>query len=311
MKSIVGTRTRPGSASGSAPNIVWGSYTLPATKSIVEVVFEPSAGKFLAFPQTTTTILTSTDSVNWRNYTISGGSFFSTAAVGPSGTVICGTGIAGSTFLFSTDSGASFGLRGTGIGDSCYRGVFYADGYYYTAGYQMIASSTTGAAGIPNWSTGSVGPAGNIEAVFAGKGKKYGVPLGGYIYTAPKDNDVWTYSFNKSLDGKSLARRSLAEFNGVFFLCDSNGIFTSQDFVNWTWGAGTSGSIVNRIAYGNNTYVATVYNSDYALVSRDGSNWYRSTLPSTANWNAVAFGSGTFVVMAYGGNIVVTGTVLG
>ena len=69
--------------------------------------------------------------------------------------------------------------------------------------------------------------------------------------------------------------------------------------IMWTQGTMPNTAKRTSVCYGNNKFVAIVYDSNVFAYSTDGITWTQGTLPSSQEWQSIWYGNGKFVAVAY------------
>jgi len=301
MINIGSNYNRPGRSTLGTASLSWVETNLPSARDIVEATYDPAVGHFAGFPAIGASYVSSTDGITWVNKSYGGSGTASSVAIGSGSTVgtwlLC-TGVKTDKYLRSVNNGNSWGLGivGTLIPNSVDQIIWSSQGMFYSMGDGgLVISSSDGAPA--NW--GSATLPGAIVNGQCGAGNFRVTACSqnvGAIYV--KLGDAWASHSVMSITGGTVYQ-SLFFGGGLWILCGSP-THVSRDLSNWVKISGSDGVTTYRAAYGDNTYVIPVHNSNYCLVSHDGALWSTSTLPSTAEWRAVAYGSGKFVVMAEG-----------
>ncbi|WP_323016491.1 sialidase family protein [Castellaniella sp.] len=94
---------------------------------------------------------------------------------------------------------------------------------------------------------------------------------------------------------------SVIGFGNERFVGLSPSVAVYSDDSGETWGVSNTpvNGVWQSIAFGNDAFVVTPYNSDISFYSLDnGETWTASTLPFKGNWRGIAFGNGVFVTLA-------------
>ncbi|MEN3941714.1 PKD domain-containing protein [Prosthecobacter sp. SYSU 5D2] len=156
------------------------------------------------------------------------------------------------------------------------------------------------------WTKRSSGTTAQLNAITASTTRAVAVSATGHIVHSINGTDWTAYDLKAALGTHTLDFREVLSDGSQFVAVgrerlESGGsfegcIFHSPDGLTWTrvyWG----GSILQRVAYGDGTWVVSGENSTM-LTSTDGLSWSAVSFPETDHIQALAYGNGRWLAMA-------------
>jgi hypothetical protein len=213
------------------------------------------------------TILTSTDGITWTIRTSGIGETLRAVTYG-NGTFVA---VGSYAVILSSTDGITWTNRSvTYDGNKTLDGITYGKGLFVTVGYRGVSwVSSDGITWTYVNTRGSSGLGGMMFGVTYGNGLYIAVGESRVIITS--DNGTsWTQ--RKSAESGSVSFFGVGYGNGLYNAVGSYGvIYGSSDGTTWTQKVSGSTSSLNKIDYGNSTYV--VVGSEIILTSSNGTSW--------------------------------------
>ena len=213
------------------------------------------------------TILTSSDGITWTIRTSGIGETLRAVTYG-NGTFVA---VGSYAVILSSTDGITWTNRSvTYDGNKTLDGITYGKGLFVTVGYRGVSwVSSDGITWTYVNTRGSSGLGGMMFGVTYGNGLYIAVGESRVIITS--DNGTsWTQ--RKSSESGSVSFFGVGYGNGLYNAVGSYGvIYGSSNGTTWTQKVSGSTASLNKIAYGNSTYV--VVGSEIILTSSDGTSW--------------------------------------
>ena len=173
---------------------------------------------------------------------------------------------------------------------------FVAVGANYLGGQAAIASSPDGVQWVNQNSGLTNGSSFNLQGVAYGAGRYVAVGLSAAVVWS-QDAVNW-HSVNPGTSGDLY---DVIFTNGIFVAVGGAGILKSANGTAWTAVPGGPSGL-NRVAYGNRTYVGVGAVGTLAI-STNADTWVKLNSGTSLNLRDVAYGKGTFVIVGDGGVI--------
>ena len=228
----------------------------------------------------------SVDGINWTK--ITGASSVRWVSIAYGNKRFCIKAEANSISAITTNNGASFSKKSTGLQKWNSSGLGYGNGKFVCVMSDACGYSTDGL----NWTNSTLSVTANWKSIKYDMNKFVVVGESStMLYSL--DGITWTTS---TLPSNS-SWQGVTSNGKLFVTVGNNAVAYSYDGVNWTKGTIPSG-VYTGVTYGNKTFIAV--GTNVCAYSKDGINWTKGTMLS-GSWRDVAYGNKTFV--AVGTNI--------
>ena len=245
-------------------------------------------------------VMTSSDGINWTSRTAAANNFWNCVTYG-NGLFVAVASTMNDIYINTTTlrvmtspDGITWTGRTTPSDGADFRCITYGNSLFVAASRYNVITSPDGI----TWTSRT-----SISQKWGG------VTYGNSVYVAVTQGTV-SYVMTSS-NGTTWVNRSVSTLsignsvtfgNGLFVAVSYNNgaIVTSTNGITWTTRT-APGSTWNTVTYGNGLFVAVASNTGAIATSPDGITWTSKTSPVN-DWTSVTYGNGLFVAVASTGN---------